>query len=167
VTPGWVAAGVLLTVLTLGLTVLVLRLLGAVSSLDSTVAQHHRQLAQRAGEPADTPGTPSSVLVLLEPSLADHRSLAADIRASGGLPVGLPTRLRVSESAAGRALVADFPVPVEFETRSVPMTAGAPSALVLDRSGRVVAGGTPSSVAALRTIVAEARSPRTTAAVAT
>lgn len=158
-TPGWVAAGVLLTVLTLGLTVLVLRLLSAVSSLDSTVAQHHRRLAQGAGEPTEVSGTPSSVLVLLEPSLADHRSLAADIRASGGLPVGLPSRLRVTESAAGHALVADFPVPVEFETRSVPMTAEAPSALVLDRSGRVVAGGTPTSVAALRTIVQDARGP--------
>ena len=162
-TPGWVAAGALLTVLTLGLTVLVLRLLGAVSSLDQTVAQHHRQLAQgRAGESADTSGTPSSVLVLLEPSVADHRSLAADIRASGGLPVGLPTRLRVSESPAGRALVADFPLPVVFETRSVPTTPEAPFALVLDRSGRVVGGGTPSSVAQLRTIVQEARGPSRT-----
>jgi hypothetical protein len=161
VTPGWVAAAVLVTALVVVLTLLVLRLLAAVEKLEGTVARQHRTISrlQRDGTGSAGPrgSSPSSLLVLLEPEVSTHRTLAADIRAQGGLPVGLPARVRVADSESGRALVAHFPLPVEFEQRTQLMTSEAPSALLLDAAGQVIGGGSPTSVAELRSLVGDAR----------
>ncbi len=158
-TPGWVAAAALGAVLVAVLTMLTLRLLRAQAGVaDDLVALRTRVRTvegtlREGGATGAAAPRPSSVLVLLEPDLLEHRRLAADIRAHRGVPVGVPARLRVADSDAGRELVADFPVDVEFEQRTHPLTPDIPSVLVLDRQGLVVSGGTAASVGEVRELV--------------
>lgn len=161
--PAWVVAFVAAAALVALLTYVTLRLLRAQADLATSVAAQSGRLGRletelRSGE--RSPGAvsaPSSVLLLLEPAVPEHRQLAADIRAAGAVSVGVPTRLRVADSDAGRALVDGFPVDVEFERRTRPMSGDVPSVLVLDRQGKVVAGGVASSVVAVRELVDSAR----------
>jgi hypothetical protein len=160
VTPGWVAAAVLGAALVGVLTVVTLRLLRSASALADDLKDVRGRVVRlekelRAGG-GGGPVRASSLLVLLEPRVLEHRQLAADIRAHQGLPVGLPTRLRVTDSDAGRALVGDFPLPVEFEQRTRPMEPDAPAVLVLDRSGQVMGGGVAASVSEVRDLVGRA-----------
>lgn|GEM_PF-4939894 len=161
--PAWVAAFVAAAALVALLTGVTLRLLRAQADLATSMAAQSGRLERLetqvgSGEVSSrASSTPSSVLLLLEPAVPEHRQLAADIRAAGAVSVGVPARLRVADSDAGRALVDAFPVDVEFERRTQPMSGEVPSVLVLDRQGRVVAGGVASSVLAVRELVDSAR----------
>jgi hypothetical protein len=62
----------------------------------------------------------------------------------------------VPDSAEGRALASDLPLPVELERRDGPVPPGFPSTVVLGNDGAVLAKGTPASVADLQALVAAA-----------
>lgn len=165
--PAWVAAGLLLTLLVVALTAVVVRLLAIISSLERALFRLSREVASLrqqqlgpTGGLAVLPAVPvaASVLVTLEPDLDSTRSLALDIVAMGGLDLDLPIRVLVPDSAEGRALASDLPVPVELEHRDGPVPDGFPSAVVLGPQGAVLAKGTPASVADLRALVATASS---------
>jgi hypothetical protein len=152
--PGWVVGAVVGTALVVVLTALVVRLLTVVSTIETSLVGQRQEVRRLRDGVGPRVARPSSLLLLLEPQLLDHRALAADIRAAGQSALTLPVRIRVADSDAGRELVAGFPVPVEFERRTLPMTADAPAVLVLDEAGQVLTGGAAASVADVRALVA-------------
>jgi hypothetical protein len=162
----WVVAALALTLLTVCLTFVIVKMLGVIAGLEMGVARLARELAylradlepSRTGRPPAMVVTPApaSVLVMLEPDLEDTTSLALDITASGGLHVDVPARVLVADTPGGRALASGLPVPVEYERREGARPEGLPSVLVLDHTGSVLAKGSPGSVAELQALVGAA-----------
>jgi hypothetical protein len=156
--PAWVVAALLLALLVACLTVVVVRLLTVISSIEVSLTRVHRELAAlrqpATGMSFSALPVPASVLVTLEPDLDATRSLALDITAMGGLGVGLPARVLVPDTPEGRALAETLPLPVELEHRSGPVPDGFPSVVVLDASGAVLTKGSPASVADVQALVA-------------
>ena len=109
----WVVAVLALGVLLLALTLVVVRLLAVVSSVDQALVALRTEVAGlRAGATgalesgAVAPERAVTVLVSLEPGCAGCRELALDLRASGLPEVGgVGFRLLAEDTAAGRELV--------------------------------------------------------------